>query len=94
MRRKPGNPRTTKYAHQHIAGCVTIQRCHETHMPIGIYHGQQAELDPTQKWVTICEEHHVLVGTMTLESAYLAAAHPSIWCTECLKIVQTRKEQK
>jgi hypothetical protein len=73
-----------QYAHLGLAGCVTRFRSRTTKTLVGVYHGAQAgmEDDPELPWISVCEEHHTIVGHATLGQARLTR-DPTEFCDNC-----------
>lgn len=74
------------------AGCVALRRARSTGTIVGLYRGEEAELDTDEgrsPWATVCEgpdgESHggiVIHGTRALAEGWLS--HPEDWCPTCL----------
>jgi hypothetical protein len=74
---------TTLYMHNDIKGCVSQSRSRASGAVIGIYHAEQAALDPEGgPWVTVCEDHGCLCNHETLALAKQHAGWPE-WCADC-----------
>lgn len=85
-----------EYSFNGLAGCVSQSRSRITGKPmasspkatgalVGVYHGEQSgmEGDPDSPWITVCEEHHNLVGHRSLRLAKSHAVDPTMWCEDC-----------
>lgn len=85
-------PRGTKEYHfNHVAGCVIQKKSRVTGTLVGVYHSGQAGLDddPSCAWMTVCEEHHTLVGHSSLKAAQSWSSDPCGWCHYCRARKQT-----
>jgi hypothetical protein len=79
-------PREVKqYGFNGITGCVVQRKSRKTGRLVGVYHGVQSgmESDPETPWVTVCEEHGMLVGHPSLRLAMGWAADPEVFCEDC-----------
>lgn len=77
-------PKTKTYNHAGRAGCVQLRRAQQTSTMVGIYHAEQAGMDPDGgAWVTICEEHSTLCNHDSLSLARSASSDPLGWCEDC-----------
>jgi hypothetical protein len=65
-------------------------------MEISLYQSEQSgiETDPKLPWATVCEIHNACVCHYDLATAKRCMAQPSIWCEECAKIVEKKKQAK
>ena len=65
------------------AGCVQLRRSRKTGTMIGVYHSEQAGLDPDGgAWSTICEKHGTICNHETLKLAKDHAPYVE-WCEDC-----------
>jgi hypothetical protein len=75
---------STEYAFNGLAGCVEQRKSRQTGLMVGLYHADQAGMDPDAgKWVTVCEAHSQLVNHPTLALARFHLADPVGWCEVC-----------
>lgn len=73
-----------RYNHAGLAGCVEIRRARSTGTRVGVYHAEQAAIDPSGgRWVTVCETHSTLCNHDTLALARLHRSDPAGWCEDC-----------
>lgn len=73
-----------QYDFNGLAGCVEQRRSRETGLLVGLYHAEQAGMDPEAgAWVTVCEVHGQLVNHETLALARSHLANPTGWCEVC-----------
>lgn len=87
-------PRQDKqYRYNGLAGCVTQKHSRATGCLIGIYHSKQSgiEDDPELPWAVVCEAHHTLVCTPTLELARQTRSGLD-FCDDCCAI-KARKDK-
>lgn len=72
------------YSHAGLAGCVQRHRARQTGTLVGVYHAEQAGLDPDGgPWVTVCEDHGSVINHETLAQAKSHATDPEGWCEDC-----------
>lgn len=73
-----------RYAANGLAGCVEQRRVRQTGTLVGVYHAEQAGLDPTAgAWATSCEAHGSILAHASLNLARSHAADPCGWCEQC-----------
>ena len=66
-----------------LAGCRQLRRTRQGAV-VGVYHAGEAHLDDAGgSWVTVCEDHGVVVNHATLALARWHASDPIGWCEEC-----------
>lgn len=67
------------------AGLLLLRKSRKTGTDVGLYCADEAgmESDPATPYVTVCEEHHTLVGHATRESARNCMSDPTLWCEPC-----------
>ncbi len=73
-----------EYSFKNLSGCVEQRKSRANGKLVGLYHAEQAGLDPTDgRWVTVCEEDGALCshGTIALARAHLC--DPAGWCEAC-----------
>lgn len=76
--------------HNRRAGCVAQQRSRVTGHLYGMYHAEQAGLDPAAgPWACVCEDHGTILN---LSTWHLARTHlpAGEWCEQC----QTEQRQQ
>ena len=74
------------------AGCLQIRRSQQTGLSVGLYHAEQAALDPDGgPWVTICETHGTLINHASLRLARYHQADPEGWCERCHRRGERRR---
>lgn len=69
---------------------------------IGLYYAEQADLDACISerdtdglpWLTVCEDHSVIVNHRTLELARSLMSVPEEWCQECADEYEAKKESE
>ena len=71
------------YSHAGLAGCVSLQRSNQTGTIVGVYNNQQAGVDNSEPWSTVCEDHGFRCFHSTLKDARHAATDPLGWCEKC-----------
>ena len=82
----------TRYHVSGLAGCVTQRRSRSTGFLVGLYHADQAGLDPESgPWATVCEEHNWAVNHPTLGLARSHLGDPAGWCEVCGAIEDRKK---
>jgi hypothetical protein len=73
-----------QYGASDLAGCVQRRRARQTGTEVGVYHSEQAGLDPDAgDWSVVCEPHGAILTTETLKMAKRHAAAPLGWCEDC-----------
>jgi hypothetical protein len=79
---EPTGPR--QYAANGIKGCVEQRRSRKTGLLIGVYHTEQAGMDPDAgPWATVCESHGQITCHPSLAIAKSHAGDPTGWCEIC-----------
>lgn len=67
-----------------LAGCVVQRRSRTTGHVVGLYHAEQAGMDPDSgAWATVCEEHSSICNHDTLALARAHLGDPTMWCEQC-----------
>lgn len=75
---------TKVYEHNDLAGCVELRRSRTTGHMVGLYHAEQAGMDPDSgAWATVCEEHASICNHSTLAHARAHLGDPTMWCALC-----------
>jgi len=78
---------TKQYNFNGLAGCVTQKKARRTGTLVGVYNSEQSEVgdvgDPLTAWMTVCEEHGMLVGHSSLKLALSHSSDPEGWCEDC-----------
>lgn len=66
------------------AGCVKHGVSRATGQPVSIYHAEQAGIDASDPWVTVCETHGTMASHRSLR---LAEKHLPTggWCAACMQ---------
>jgi hypothetical protein len=66
------------------AGIRQYNRSRATGTMVGVYHAEEAGLDPYDgPWAVICEDHGAIINVATLAAAKHHAPAPHGWCDEC-----------
>lgn len=72
------------YAFNGLAGCVVQRKARSTGTLVGLYHGEQAELDTDGgAWSTVCEVHSTVISHETRKMAESHLSSPQDWCEDC-----------
>ncbi|MCA8448877.1 hypothetical protein [Burkholderia vietnamiensis] len=75
---------TQEHTYNGLAGCVVQRRSRTTGHLVGLYHAQQAGMDPASgAWATVCEEHATICNHGTLALARSHLGDPTMWCEAC-----------
>lgn len=78
---------TKTYNFNGISGCVVQKKSRQTGTLVGVYNSEQSEVgdvgDSSTAWMTVCEEHNVLVGHSSLKLALYHSSDPEGWCESC-----------
>ena len=78
-----------QYSARDRAGCVEVRRNQQTGLEVGVYHAEQADLDPAGgRWYSVCEEHGVLCSHRNLNLARFHAGAPWGWCEDCRQVLR------
>lgn len=78
---------------QYSGGLVESRKNRVTGLIVSLYHGVQSGIDVDQAWVTVCEEHGMLVGHDTLKAARSWMAEPQTWCEDCQNHISRRGQR-
>lgn len=73
-----------EYDFNGLAGCVEQRKSRASGLMVGLYHAEQAGMDPEAgKWATVCEAHGQIVNHASLCLARFHLADPEGWCEVC-----------
>lgn len=84
--RKGTKPGDKLYDYNNLAGCVSQHKAKATGTVVGVYHAKQSGMEVGEDdcpWLTVCEDHGVLVSHPTLKLAKHHAPCPDEWCHKC-----------
>jgi hypothetical protein len=74
------------------AGLREWRRSRQTGTRIGLYDGQEADLDTSGgRWSNICEDHGEICNWPTIGLARSFMAAPEEWCSQCATIAKEKK---
>lgn len=83
----------TLHAFDGLLGCVVRRRSRRTGHLVGLYHAEQAGMDPASgAWATVCEDHGSICNHTTLALARSHLGDPTGWCEACRDEQATREQ--
>ena len=78
------------YGFNGLSGCVLQKIARQTKTLVGVYRNNQAGLDTSEPWSTVCETHSWVISHPTLKLAIYHSVTPDQWCEECMKIAEDK----
>lgn len=69
-----------------LTGCVVQRKARSTGTLVGLYNGEQADLDTdggTAPWSTVCEVHGTVISHSSRKLAESHLSSPQDWCEDC-----------
>jgi hypothetical protein len=72
------------------AGAVESRRARSTKTTVTLYNNELAELDSSEPWSTVCENHGSICTHQTRATAHSWMACPEGWCEDCRELLESR----